>query len=125
MDHAKYNTLSSEEQFVIESKGTEPPFSGEYDDFYEAGKYICRRCDAELFRSIDKFNANCGWPAFDKEVPGSLTILADPDGHRTEIACANCDGHVGHVFIGEGFTKTNTRHCANSLSLKFVENDQG
>ena len=123
MDNTKYNTLSPEEQYVIERKGTEPPFSGEYDAFYETGTYICRKCDAELFSSIDKFDASCGWPAFDKEVSGSLTWLPDPDGYRTEVACANCGGHVGHVFMGEGFTATNTRHCANSLSLKFVQSE--
>jgi len=125
MDISSYNTLSAEEQFVIERKGTEPPFSGGYDDFFEIGTYICRRCDAELYRSIDKFNAHCGWPAFDKEVPGSVIRLPDPDGHRIEIACANCAGHLGHVFIGERLTETNTRHCVNSLSMKFLGSEQG
>ena len=125
MDNSSYNTLSAEERFVIERKGTEYPFSGEYDDFFETGTYICRRCDAELYRSVDKFNAHCGWPAFDKEVPGSVTRLSDPDGHRTEIACANCEGHLGHVFIGEGFTEASTRHCVNSVSMKFVKSKQG
>ena len=121
MDNSSYNKLSAEEQFVIDRKGTEAPFSGEYDDFFETGTYVCRRCDAELYRSIDKFNAHCGWPAFDTEVPGSITRLTDPDGHRIEIACANCEGHLGHVFLGEGFTAANTRHCVNSLSMKFVK----
>ena len=125
MENSIYNKLSAEEQFVIERKGTEPPFSGEYDVFFEDGTYVCRRCDAEVYRSIDKFNANCGWPAFDKEVPGAVTRLPDPDGNRTEIACANCGGHLGHVFAGEGFTESNTRHCVNSLSMKFVNRDQG
>ena len=124
MDNLRYNTLSAEEKFVIERKGTEYPFSGEYDDFFEAGTYVCRRCNAELYRSIDKFNADCGWPAFDKEVPGSVTRLSDPEDHRIEIACANCSGHLGHVFVGEGFTETNTRHCVNSLSMKFVKSEQ-
>ena len=124
MDNLRYNTLSAEEKFVIERKGTEYPFSGEYDDFLETGTYVCRRCNAELYRSIDKFNADCGWPAFDKEVPGSVTRLSDPEDHRIEIACANCRGHLGHVFVGEGFTETNTRHCVNSLSMKFVKSEQ-
>lgn len=121
MEDLRYNKLSADEQFVIENKGTEPPFSGEYDDFYETGTYLCRRCDTELYRSTDKFNAHCGWPAFDGEVPGSVTRLPDPDGHRTEISCASCGGHLGHVFTGEGFTKTDTRHCVNSLSIRFVK----
>lgn len=120
MDPSKHNALSQIEQFIIEHKGTEPPFSGEYDDFYETGTYLCRRCNAELYRSIDKFDAHCGWPAFDKEVPGSVTRMPDPDGQRTEIACANCEGHLGHVFVGEYLTSANTRHCVNSLSMKFV-----
>ena len=123
MGDATYNNLSAEEQYVIERKGTEPPFSGEYDDFFEDGIYLCRRCNTELYRSIDKFNAHCGWPAFDKEVPGSVTRLPDPDGYRTEINCANCGGHLGHVFVGEGFTETNARHCVNSLSMKFIRSE--
>ena len=120
MEKASYNPLSPVERYVIEGKGTEPPFSGEYDDFYEAGTYICRRCNAELYRSVDKFDAHCGWPAFDKEVPGAVVRLPDPDGMRTEIECAGCGGHLGHVFVGERLTRTNTRHCVNSLSMKFV-----
>ena len=120
MEKASYNPLSPVERYIIEGKGTEPPFSGEYDDFYEAGTYICRRCNAELYRSVDKFDAHCGWPAFDKEVPGAVVRLPDPDGMRTEIECAGCGGHLGHVFVGERLTRTNTRHCVNSLSMKFV-----
>jgi methionine-R-sulfoxide reductase len=120
MDKSTYNPLSVEERFVIEQKGTERPFTGEYDDFYEAGTYVCRRCNAELYRSVDKFDAHCGWPAFDKEVEGAVNRLHDPDGFRIEIECANCDGHLGHVFMGEGFTPTNARHCVNSISMKFV-----
>jgi methionine-R-sulfoxide reductase len=116
----KFNELSPIERYVIEEKGTEPPFSGEYDDFHEAGTYICRRCNAELYRSEDKFDAHCGWPAFDDEVPGAVRRFADPDGVRTEIECAGCGAHLGHVFLGEGFTKKNTRHCVNSLSMKFI-----
>ena len=117
---ANYNNLNPEEKFVIEMKGTEPPFTGEYDDFYEAGKYLCRRCDAELYQSSDKFDAHCGWPAFDQEVPGAVRRQPDPDGMRIEIECVNCGGHLGHVFDGGGFTAKNTRHCVNSISLKFI-----
>ena len=120
MKKPDYNPLSPEERRIIEMKGTEPPFSGEYDNFYKTGLYICRRCNVELYRSDDKFDARCGWPAFDKEVPGAVNRLPDPDGQRIEIQCASCGGHLGHVFIGENLTATNTRHCVNSLSMKFV-----
>ena len=120
MENTKYNALSDIEKYIIEGKGTEPPFSGEYDDFYESGKYLCRRCDAELYRSAYKFDAHCGWPAFDQEVPDAVRRLPDPDGMRIEIECANCGGHLGHVFDGEKFTENNTRHCVNSISLKFI-----
>lgn len=115
-----YNNLSPQEQYVIEFKGTEPPFSGEYDNFYENGIYVCRKCDAKLYTSDDKFDAHCGWPAFDKEIPGAVVNEPDPDGMRTEISCANCGGHLGHVFFGERFTQTNARHCVNSLSMRFI-----
>ena len=120
MDRPSYNPLSPQELFVIDGKGTEPPFTGEYDDFDEEGVYICRRCNAELYRSDDKFDARCGWPAFDREIPGAVTHLPDADGLRIEIECASCGGHLGHVFMGEGFTSTNARHCVNSLSMRFV-----
>lgn len=120
VEQTGYNPLSPEERWIIEQKGTEPPFSGEYDAFFGEGTYVCRRCNAELYRSVDKFDAHCGWPAFDKEIPGAVKRLPDPDGFRTEIQCASCGGHLGHVFMGEGFTPTNTRHCVNSLSMRFV-----
>lgn len=120
MTETKYNPLSPEERHIIEQKGTEPPFTGEYDDFDEAGTFICRRCDAPLYRSDDKFDAHCGWPAFDDEIEGAVRRLPDPDGQRIEIECSNCGGHLGHVFLGEGLTPKSTRHCVNSLSMKFV-----
>jgi methionine-R-sulfoxide reductase len=123
MDNSSYNPLNAEEQYVIELKGTEPPFTGEYDDFFEPGVYVCRRCNSQLYRSDHKFQAHCGWPAFDQEVPGAVRHLPDPDGVRTEIECANCGGHLGHVFFGEGFTAKNARHCVNSISMKFVPAD--
>ncbi len=120
MNERNHNELTPEERYVIESKGTERPFSGEYDDFFEAGTYRCGRCNAELYRSDAKFDAHCGWPAFDQEIPGAVKRLPDPDGQRTEIECANCGAHLGHVFLGEGLTETNARHCVNSISMKFV-----
>ena len=123
MNNKGHNVLSEQEKFVIENKGTEPPFSGEYDDFFEPGSYVCRRCDAKLYSSDDKFNGHCGWPAFDKEIKDSVVWQLDADGHRTEIVCANCKGHLGHVFTGEGLTASNTRHCVNSLSVKFRKTD--
>jgi len=116
----KLNRLTPEEERVIVYKGTERPFSGEYDENFEEGTYICRRCEAPLYRSKDKFDAHCGWPAFDDEIPGAVKRIPDPDGERIEIECANCGAHLGHVFEGERFTTKNTRHCVNSISMKFI-----
>jgi peptide-methionine (R)-S-oxide reductase len=116
----KLNTLTDKEKMVIIDKQTEVPFSGEYDDFYQKGMYVCRRCDNPLYSSKAKFDAGCGWPAFDKEFSNSIKRIPDSDGMRMEIVCAKCGGHLGHVFLGEKFTSTNTRHCVNSLSIKFV-----
>lgn len=115
-----YNKLTPEEEDVIDHKGTEAPFTGEYDNFYRDGTFVCRKCNAPLFSSKAKFDAQCGWPAFDENFPDAVKRIPDADGMRTEIRCANCGGHLGHVFLGEGMTEKNTRHCVNSLSIRFI-----
>lgn len=115
----KYNTLTPEEEYVILRKGTEKPFTGIYIDHKESGKYLCKRCNAPLFTSDHKFESHCGWPSFDDQIKGAVNMLPDADGHRTEIVCANCGGHLGHVFYGEGFTEKDTRYCVNSISMNF------
>lgn len=115
-----WNQLSSEERYVIENKGTEYPFTGVYDKFYEKGTYVCKRCEVPLYTSDSKFKSGCGWPAFDSNVEMNVERVLDADGRRVEIICQNCKGHLGHVFEGEGFTETNTRHCVNSISIKFI-----
>ncbi len=116
-----YNQLTQQEKEVIEQKGTERPFTGEYDNFYLPGTFICRKCNSPLFSSKAKFDAQCGWPAFDTNFPNAVKRIKGPFSLWAEIRCANCDGHLGHVFEGEEFTKTSTRHCVNSLSIKFIK----
>lgn len=119
-----YNQLTSEEKDVVEGKGTEMPFSGEYDNFYVDGTFICRRCNNPLYSSKTKFDAGCGWPAFDENFPNAVKRIPDPDGYRTEIECAHCGAHLGHVFEGEHMTEKDTRHCVNSLSIRFIPKDK-
>ena len=118
------NKLTAEEERIIVHKGTERPFSGEYDHFFKDGTYVCRRCNNPLFTAKAKFDSGCGWPSFDENFPNAVKRLPDPDGYRTEIECANCGAHLGHVFLGERLTAKNTRHCVNSLSIRFIAKDK-
>jgi len=119
-----YNKLTPEEERVIVHKGTEAPFTGIFDKFNEKGTYTCKRCGAKLFESVDKFDSGCGWPAFDDAIPGTVKEIPDADGMRTEIVCANCGAHLGHVFRGERLTDKNTRYCVNSISMNFTPVDK-
>ncbi len=114
------NPLTQQEHEIIDNKHTEAPFTGEYDDFFVDGVYFCKKCSSPLFSSEAKFHSGCGWPSFDENFPNAIERVKDKDGQRTEIVCSNCHGHLGHVFEGEQFTNKNTRHCVNSLSIKFV-----
>ena len=120
----KYNPLSETEKYVILQKGTDRPYTGKYTDLFDKGIYICRQCNNPLYLSDDKFHSNCGWPSFDDEIEGAVKRIQDADGRRTEIICNNCNGHLGHVFIGEGFTEKQTRHCVNTTSLIFIPSDE-
>ncbi len=116
----KYNNLTPQEKKIIEEKGTETPYNGEYDNFFEDGTFICRKCNFPLFSAKSKFDAECGWPSFDENFPKAVRRFPDSDGKRTEIECANCNAHLGHIFEGEHLTDNNTRHCVNSLSIRFI-----
>ncbi len=116
----KFNELTIFEKSVIEGKGTERPFTGIYYKNRDTGTYLCKKCNAPLYRSTDKFDSGCGWPSFDDEIKGAVKRTTDSDGRRTEITCAKCGAHLGHVFLGEGLTSKNTRHCVNSVSLNFL-----
>lgn len=120
----KLNKLTPEEENVIVNKATEAPFSGQYNDFYKEGIYVCRRCDNPLFESKAKFKSGCGWPSFDDHFKNAVKCVPDADGTRVEIICNKCGAHLGHVFEGEGLTEKNTRHCVNSLSIKFIDKDE-
>lgn len=116
----KFKELTDFERYVIEDKGTERPYTGKYYDFKGKGLYVCKRCGAPLYQSSDKFDSHCGWPSFDDEIEGAVHKSLDADGRRTEITCANCGAHLGHIFYGEGFTDKDTRHCVNSVSIDFI-----
>ena len=116
--------LTPNEKRIIIDKGTEAPFSGKYYEFSEQGTYVCKQCGNPLYKSSNKFSSNCGWPSFDDEIEGAVKRIPDADGLRTEIVCAKCNGHLGHVFLNEGYTEKNTRHCVNSISLEFISAEE-
>jgi len=120
----KNNPLTPEEEYVIVNKGTERPFTGEYDKFFKTGTFVCRRCETPLYKSDSKFDSGCGWPAFDADFDNAVERIPDKDGRRIEIVCGTCGGHLGHVFMGERLTAKNVRHCVNSLSIKFVADSE-
>jgi peptide-methionine (R)-S-oxide reductase len=120
----KYNDLTPQQEQVLVNKATDRPYTGDYYEKKDNGLYICRRCNNPLYTSEDKFDSHCGWPSFDDEIKGSVTRILDADGRRTEIVCNNCEGHLGHVFLGEQMTDKNTRHCVNTSSILFVPKDK-
>ncbi|MDG2343011.1 MAG: methionine-R-sulfoxide reductase [Flavobacteriales bacterium] len=123
MKKENYNNLNNDEKRVIIEKGTERPFTGEYNDHYVNGVYLCKQCNSPLYNSKDKFNSHCGWPSFDDEIDGAVKRVLDADGFRVEIVCNTCGGHLGHIFEGERYTEKNTRHCVNSVSMIFQAKD--
>jgi len=124
MKQVNFNPLNADESYIIEHKGTEPPWSGTLLEETRKGTYVCKRCNSPLYKSEDRFESHCGWPSFDDEIPGAIRKQIDNDGRRTEILCENCGGHLGHVFHGERLTKKNTRHCVNSLSMQFIPEEE-